>query len=158
MSIQRWGGIYTGDETMLMGPTPTGDYVTYSDHVEALRQARSESYADGLARGKYEHQVDVAQDKLYGRTYEQGQRDALADLVGASDAAKILGVSRQRVYQMVEEGKLPNRCTPVVFTRSEIEAIKGDGEGCECWLCRDLNLSCDKCENCVTLATTKEEP
>jgi hypothetical protein len=60
------------------------DVVLHADHVEALRDARSESYDDGLARGRYEHQVDqnvIGTVSLgdIGRenaaAYEQGQRD-----------------------------------------------------------------------------------
>jgi predicted DNA-binding transcriptional regulator AlpA len=64
----------------------------------------------------------------YKAGYEQGQRDALEDLiVSARTAAAILGVSRQRIYQMINEGKLPRR-RPMVFTRAEIATAKGDSD------------------------------
>lgn len=28
---------------------------------------------------------------------------------------------------------------------------------CECWLCHDINLPCDKCENCIVQATPQPE-
>jgi hypothetical protein len=56
----------------------------------AVAAARAESYNDGLMRGRYEHQVDVAQDKILGRgdAYSQGQRDALAAIQEAWDKHK----------------------------------------------------------------------
>ncbi|MGH2595743.1 MAG: helix-turn-helix domain-containing protein [Actinomycetota bacterium] len=53
------------------------------------------------------------------------------DLVSSSVAAKMIGVSRQRVYQLVAEGRLQalkvatseNR-TQLVFRRTEIERFK----------------------------------
>lgn len=54
--------------------------------------------------------------------YEDGWDAALADLVDVSDAATLIGVTRQRIYQMIDEGKLPRR-TPIVFTRRELRGI-----------------------------------
>lgn len=47
------------------------------------------------------------------------------ELVGASEAAEILGVTRQRIAQLVEEGKVPAQRagSALVFARSTIEAI-----------------------------------
>jgi excisionase family DNA binding protein len=47
------------------------------------------------------------------------------ELVGATEAAQILGVSRQRIAQMVDEGKLPatRAGNAFVFARPTIEAL-----------------------------------
>lgn len=47
------------------------------------------------------------------------------ELIGATDAAALLGVSRQRIAQMVDEGKLPARRAgnTLVFARGTVEAL-----------------------------------
>jgi hypothetical protein len=56
------------------------------------------------------------------------------DLVSSSVAAKLIGVSRQRVHQLVAEGRLhalkvetSGDRTQLVFRRTEIERFKGAG-------------------------------
>ncbi len=64
--IQRWTPLLTNKGTVQGYATPDGPYVTYADHVEALRQARlHEGWFSGYDVGHVEG-------------YEQGQRDALA--------------------------------------------------------------------------------
>jgi hypothetical protein len=73
--IQRWGhttnanGDYTG-----MSRYNQGGWVTYADHVEALRQARSENAYLPTVKASFD------------RGYEQGQRDALAGAVQRVEA------------------------------------------------------------------------
>ena len=48
------------------------------------------------------------------------------DLVGATEAAEIIGISRQRVQQMADTGALPARKVggkSLVFPRATVEAI-----------------------------------
>lgn len=50
----------------------------------------------------------------------------MPDLVGATEAADIIGITRQRVQQMAETGALPSRKVggkALVFPRSTVEAI-----------------------------------
>lgn len=49
------------------------------------------------------------------------------ELLGAAEAAGLLGVSRQRVQQMAQEGKLQGRVVgrSLVFTRTSVEAAAG---------------------------------
>lgn len=51
--------------------------------------------------------------------------EAVDDTISALEAAEILGVSRQRVQQMVAEGKLPRRRVGrgYVFPRAAVEAL-----------------------------------
>jgi len=49
------------------------EYVTYADHIEALRQAEQ--------RGRDAEQAEWCASVPYDRAYEQGQRDALAGAV-----------------------------------------------------------------------------
>lgn len=48
----------------------------------------------------------------------------IPELIGATEAAALLGVSRQRVAQLVDEGKLPARRAgnALVFARGTVEA------------------------------------
>jgi len=50
------------------------------------------------------------------------------ELIGATEAAALLGVSRQRIAQMAEEGKIPARRAgnALVFARASIEAYQHD--------------------------------
>jgi excisionase family DNA binding protein len=47
--------------------------------------------------------------------------------IGAKEATALLGISRARLYQLIDEGKLTAYQTPAVrrfrFKRSEIEAL-----------------------------------
>jgi hypothetical protein len=64
--IQRWTDDLRG---RMLNTDPHGEFVTYADHVEALRQAREGHLRDA---------------EQYG--YEQGQRDALAGAVQRVEA------------------------------------------------------------------------
>jgi hypothetical protein len=87
--IQRWGGIYTGDETMLMGPTPAGQYVLHADHVEALRQAEQGRLA-----------VSPWAQRNWDEGYLAGQRDALAGAVQRVEALDdVPGVIALPIYR-----------------------------------------------------------
>ena len=50
----------------------------------------------------------------------------IPELIGATEAATLLGVSRQRVAQLVDEGKLPARRAgnALVFARGTVEAYQ----------------------------------
>lgn len=50
----------------------------------------------------------------------------LPELIGATEAAAILGLSRQRIAQLVDEGKLPGRRAgnALVFARGTVEAYQ----------------------------------
>lgn len=50
----------------------------------------------------------------------------LPELIGATEAAQLLGVSRQRIAQLVDEGKLPARRAgnALVFARGTVEAYQ----------------------------------
>lgn len=53
----------------------------------------------------------------------------LSDIIGTQDAAKILGVTRQRVLQMVDEHKLTALQVgdrTLVYSRSAVEKVRGD--------------------------------
>ena len=113
--IQRYQTMHRNGEPILFA-WDTGPVVLYADHLAAVAAAEQ--------RGRDEVKANLT-DPI---SYEQGQRDALASLVGATEAARILGVSRQRIQQMTDEGKLPTRLVgnALVFTRGEIAAIRGD--------------------------------
>lgn len=59
--------------------------------------------------------------------------DPVPDLVGVTEAAQLLGVSRQRVLQMVEEGKLPAQRVgekqTVVLSRAAVEQAAASRTG-----------------------------
>ena len=50
----------------------------------------------------------------------------IPELIGATEAAALLGVSRQRIAQLVDEGKLPARRAgnALVFARGTVEAYQ----------------------------------
>ncbi len=50
----------------------------------------------------------------------------IPELIGATEAATLLGVSRQRIAQLVDEGKLPARRAgnALVFARGTVEAYQ----------------------------------
>lgn len=50
----------------------------------------------------------------------------MPDLIGAAEAGQLLGVTRQRVQQLVDQGKLPGRLIgrSLVFSRAEVQAFR----------------------------------
>jgi hypothetical protein len=63
---------------MALFPAMLGDYVTYADHIEALRQAEQRGREQALDLGL----ASIPDIAVYGQEqYEQGQRDALAGAV-----------------------------------------------------------------------------
>jgi len=91
--IQRWKPT---DAALIVAGADV-EYVTYADHVEALRQAEQRGREEVMAQGW----------KRHGPAYEAGQRDALAGAV-------------QRVEDM------PDWSTTYVSRVEVIAAIKGD--------------------------------
>ena len=55
----------------------------------------------------------------------------IIELISTTEAAGILGVSRQRVQQMVDEGRLPRRLigTVLVHDKAMIECLAATPEG-----------------------------
>lgn len=45
MSIQRYGPVWTGDESCSIAGNGTGEYVLYSDHVKSINMAAMKAYA-----------------------------------------------------------------------------------------------------------------
>jgi hypothetical protein len=120
--IQRWS---IGGCAPTTKPDDQGAYVTYSDHVEALRQAEIDaakvweqmSYDTGYAAGKRHMQQYLMGDDE--NSYAQGQRDALAGAV-------------QRVDTHVPHDGYCNApdepCHCMVRRSAVIAAIKGSAE------------------------------
>jgi hypothetical protein len=98
--IQRWDmtGSYWG--SVMRVESKHGPYVTYADHVEALRQAVASvtSFAIKQIMGEEE---DTRRDLL--AAYEQGQRDALAAAVQRVEALRHSVPSTDRVWMPTDE-------------------------------------------------------
>ncbi len=79
--IQRWDIDYDPQDGVDFAAKydGTGRFVTYADHVEALRQAEQRAANAGVSLG-------------YERVYEQGQRDMLARCVAAVDGLGTYGI------------------------------------------------------------------
>ncbi len=104
--VQRWAA----DD--MLHYDDGGLWVTYADHVEALRQAEQRAYSEGVARG----QRDLARgDKA---AYEQGQRDALA-------AAVQRAIAEGHAADCLSPWGIYDGCTCVAGR--VLTAIKGDG-------------------------------
>jgi uncharacterized membrane protein len=137
VSIQRWE--HFGQHIVMNG---VGKYVTYADHVEALRQAEQrwsdlyaqasvdsgeqsvEHYRDGYQRAVVEERKkwqDFARDN-WQSGYEQGQRDALA------------AVEKHAAEFLAEDDRVAHDVLMFV-----IAAILGDApheDPCDCDQCR----------------------
>ena len=96
-------------------PSDEGFFVTYADHLEALRQAEGREWHAGIKRG-----------------YEQGQRDALAAAVQRVKAAIAAGLetsSDKALYFFELDEDDPTTGHDVTFNiEAIIAAIKGDSE------------------------------
>lgn len=57
--------------------------------------------------------------------------EALPDLIGATEAARLLGVTRQRVQQLVDTGKLPAQLIgrSLVLSRATVQSYASVAEG-----------------------------
>lgn len=99
--------------------------VTVTVPADDLRQAVTTALAVAAPIGRVLVVTAQPEEVRDGR---QGW-DVVDELVGASEAAEILGVSRQRVLQMVGEGKLPNRKVgrEYALPRQAVEAVRGRG-------------------------------
>lgn len=90
--------------------------------ARSLEQAVSTGLAVMLRAAGQIESIGVMTTAEYDRRVDDV---ALPDLVGATEAAEILGVSRQRVQQMAAAGTLPSRKVggkALVFARPTVEA------------------------------------
>lgn len=106
-------------------PTSTAFEVVLSVKEETLEKATGIALKSmRLLGGRHEA---ASLKVLQTQVWEQQQSEvSLPDLVGVTEAAEALNVSRQRIFQMVEEGKLPNtRANRImVFPKSTIEQMR----------------------------------
>jgi hypothetical protein len=98
--IQRW---HIGGCAPTTKPDDEGAYVTYADHVEALRQAEQCGKRNA--------------PRTCGQAYDEGQRDALAGAVQRAETR------RDEVIIMVAPGD--ERALVVSTYNDAIAAIKG---------------------------------
>jgi hypothetical protein len=139
MSIQRW---------TMRGATRHGggDFVTYSDHVEALRQAVEEARAaeredarvrqdEALAEVRKRNADNMLAEftNFWQQGYEQGQRDALAGLEGKAVQSAIALARRQALEGAVQRVEAEQqRAGDINFCKDcadwAVAAIKGGAE------------------------------
>ena len=61
MRIQRYGPVWTGDESCSITGNATGEYVLYSDHMERYNKAAMNAYMYLTINGNKKLAEDVSQ-------------------------------------------------------------------------------------------------
>jgi hypothetical protein len=116
-SIQRWNP--TLFDTAMMEPLDEGEYVTYADHVEALRQAEQRGREEGV---EYAHKFHVCE------SYEQGQRDALAASEEAMQAMFRAGAKDALAGAVFEMNPVSEDFPDLLDRDAVLDEIKGDSD------------------------------
>lgn len=61
MNIQRYGPVWTGDESCSIAGNATGEYVLYKDHMDVYNKAAMNAYMYLATKGQPKLAEEVAQ-------------------------------------------------------------------------------------------------